>query len=625
MEHKANFSCNTRGYLRAMGFIIFCAVMVHIAEGKTDETPIKNPHTILHKANHFLGSGDMRMADSLADVLISKREQSTRWVAQGWSIKGIIALQQKDYKRSIEQFDKALSAHGSWNNDTLYFDCLYHMGLAHKRLSYFVVASSYLYTALEHGLDSATMGEVHNVLGNVQRELKNYEASIGHHRKANKMFNKAPRQVAKFNNNLGKTFLSWGKSDSALYYFRIAETISGTLGDTAYLFDCYSNMAMAYARNREFELAKDQLDKVLSYALDSNALVATYLELGNLYIKQDSVERISDYLSRLNQLIGNDYPLSTRQKWHMLRSKHYELLGNYQGALAEFVEYQKLREASLDAEAIRSINEWETHFQSEQLRQSLKDRKAQLELTQIRNQLLYNQRLLLFIVVLVVVLIAYSWSRRAKRAKAHAQRKEALFKELNHRVSNNLSSLSGLFKLQLEQVKGKETRVALQDGNARLEALNLVHTLLEPGSTDALSLDLDEYLESLVHNVLILHDVSDIFDVSLKLRPLRVPPDQAILFGLIVNEVITNACKYALVENEKPLLEVVMLEDKLIIKDNGKGFPKGVDPETAQSTGLELIRILSDQLHTSYRFSYSRGLVFEIAMVNKKGEALPLP
>lgn len=631
MTDEANFRNRAMGSLRVLCGVVLGVAMCAIAKGQKKPEIDNNPYSILKAANQSLRTNELPKADSMANVLIGKRQHNMRWAAEGWAIKGIIDLKSQAYQSAISQFGKALSVQTSSGGDTLRFDCLYHMGLAHKKLSYFVVASNFLYKALEHAIDSSGKGEVHNVLGNVQRELKNYGVSVDHHRRAYALLKRVPRNLAKSRNNLGKTFLKWGRADTALHYFRISERIYESIGDSNRLADCHYNMALAYGSKNDFEMAKDRLEKTLSFPLDSLMQIETYLQMGDLFVRMDSASAVGYCLAELTPHITAEHPLTVRQKWHRLRSSYYKMTGHHQAAFAELSKYQELREASLDAEAIRSINEWETHFQSEQLKESISEGKIQLELSRAKKELWVNRSLLLLLLLLIMVAIVVALAKRARKKgllaekeKEYAKKKSTLLKELDHRVSNNLSALSGLFRLQLEQVKNHEVKAALQDSYTRLEVYNLVHTQLQPETAKAMTIDLAQYLDDLVQNTLMLHGVIDRLALTLELKHFQVSSADAVLYGLIVNEVVTNTCKYAVHNQPNPMLMVRMDDDRLVIKDNGPGFPQGMDPKTTQSTGMEVIRELTEQLKTSSEFFYDEGLVF-VLFITKKGRDQALP
>lgn len=581
---------------------------------------VGHPEAIFKEASDLLNLNQFERADSLAKELIAlgRLEHQNIWAARGWSIQGIIAFQQQEYQRAVREMEKALSTKESWENDTLYFDCLYHLGLAYKRLSYFVIASDYLYKALQLSVDSLSLSQAHGVLGNVQRELMNYPASINHHRKSIRLIGGSdPIAGAKAKNNIGKTLLAWNKIDSALQYFEESIIVFESLHDSRRLAGCYYNTGMAYAKKENYGLSEEFFNKTLQHANDTLTQIHAFTELGQLCVSLDSVACAGSFVRRLEPLVQSVHSLYVREQWHHLRADVFQLQGQYDSALIELEKSYDLREQSVNSESVRSINEWETHFQSTQLKESLRNKKNELEIGAYKNRLLNNQRMALGLVALVILVLAIVLAQRVRKEREFKRHKEALLQELNHRVKNNLNSLSGLFKLQLMQVEHKETRKALQDGNSRLEALNLVHAQLEPDIKEALVIQLPEYIEVLVRNALMLHDVSDSFDIEFDLHPMAVSPDQAVSYGLIINEVITNCCKYAAAESIGPKLAVSMNTERLRIADNGPGFPKGVDPKTATTTGLMLIRELSDQLHVPSWFEYQNGLVFYLKMAKK--------
>ena len=183
--------------------------------------------------------------------------------------------------------------------------------------------------------------------------------------------------------------------------------------------------------------------------------------------------------------------------------------------------------------------------------------------------------------------------------RASNQRLQALLREVNHRVANSLQLVSAFVQLQAAALEDETARAALADTQRRIEAIGQVHRRLYT-SDDVQTVDMAAYLDALVHEL----QESWAGAVGARLRltadPIRLGTDRAVSLGVIVNELITNACKYAYAPGEGGEVRVILARDgdhglRLTVEDDGRGLaPDG----TAQGTGLgaRVIRAMAESL-----------------------------
>jgi two-component sensor histidine kinase len=172
--------------------------------------------------------------------------------------------------------------------------------------------------------------------------------------------------------------------------------------------------------------------------------------------------------------------------------------------------------------------------------------------------------------------------------RASNQRLQALLREVNHRVANSLQLVSAFVQLQAGAVKDEGARAALRDTQRRIEAVGQVHRRLYT-SDDVETVDMAAYLQALVRE---LEEAGfgarGARRLKLTAEPIRLDTDRAVSLGVIVNELITNACKYAYAPDEPGEVRVSLTRDgahglRLVVEDDGRGLGPGL---TAQGTGL---------------------------------------
>jgi PAS domain S-box-containing protein len=207
-----------------------------------------------------------------------------------------------------------------------------------------------------------------------------------------------------------------------------------------------------------------------------------------------------------------------------------------------------------------------------------------------------------------------------KRAEAQLQaslrQKETLLKEIHHRVKDNLQVVSSLLYVQALQARDPATRRVLEDSRSRVHSMALAHEKLY-GSPDLSRIDLAEYVQGLVSSLLQAHAVDvDRIEVQVQFQNKALPLALAMPCGLIINELVSNALQHAFVNRARGQVRVQMsAEDgryRLQVSDDGVGLPPDVDLQEPGSFGLQLVKMLVDQLHGTMSVDSGEGTCFRI-------------
>lgn len=182
--------------------------------------------------------------------------------------------------------------------------------------------------------------------------------------------------------------------------------------------------------------------------------------------------------------------------------------------------------------------------------------------------------------------------------------KEALMRELNHRVKNNLAMVSSLIGLK-DSALGDAAD--LSDIRTRISAISFIHEKLYE-TEDITHIDFRAYTRALLPSIFSFHagprvHIEDAVD------GISLPTRTAVNLGLLVNELATNAMKHGFTPDEEPRFSVTLSENcnddcyLLTVTNSGRPFPPDIDLETPQSMGLRLVRALVDQLGGSIELS----------------------
>ena len=205
-----------------------------------------------------------------------------------------------------------------------------------------------------------------------------------------------------------------------------------------------------------------------------------------------------------------------------------------------------------------------------------------------------------------------------EQVRTSLQEKEVLLKEIHHRVKNNLQIISSLLNLQANRVSDERTLQALGDSQARVRSMALIHEKLYQSQSLA-EIDFGEYVRSLA---------SDLFrsyrrnftavQLDVQTDEVSLELDLAVSCGLILNELMTNALKYAFPDGRHGTISVQLRATpervvQLRVADNGVGIPADLDISRTKSLGLQLVNNLVAQLDGKLDLDRSAGTAFQVS------------
>ncbi|RDC61479.1 histidine kinase dimerization/phosphoacceptor domain -containing protein [Adhaeribacter pallidiroseus] len=388
----------------------------------------------------------------------------------------------------------------------------------------------------------------------------------------------------------------------------------------------YNNIAQYYLYDQQdYPKAIYYGNKALAIGTKNKQLASlhyTYNWLGEAYFALGERTKGLNFLKKALQTAQKvNRPYRVMELYQVL-ARYHQQTGDYQKALHLFTKYDLLRDSLALLDNLRQMNELEVQYQAGKkdqeinvLKQIQKTRSLQISWT------------LGVIGILVVSGVVFGLQFRTIQQKnrllhtqngqinEQAEQLKLLMKELHHRVKNNLQIVSSLLRLQSNRLVDEDARKAVKVGRQRIEAMSLIHRSLYQQNNPNL-VNMREYITDLLESLMESFGV-DKAQLNLKLciSVAELDVDKALPLGLIINEWVTNAFKYAYQQVPEPQLQVELHNTnglQLLIRDNGPGLPATVWEKPQTSFGLKLVKVLSKQLNGTCAVENQGGTTFKL-------------
>ena len=200
--------------------------------------------------------------------------------------------------------------------------------------------------------------------------------------------------------------------------------------------------------------------------------------------------------------------------------------------------------------------------------------------------------------------------QNTERISQQNARNEVLLKEVHHRVKNNLQVMYSLLNLQKRRNKDADTKEVIATLQNRIQSMAMVHQNLYSHDNSEL-VKMGNYVNMLLGHLQSMYQPSQPVTVHCEIDPaIQLSLDKAISIGLILNEAVSNAFKYAFNNTKDGRLVIRFQKNKkgyiVIITDNGPGFTN--DQIKTSSMGMKLIAIMCEQLAANYSLQQSNGV-----------------
>ncbi len=423
---------------------------------------------------------------------------------------------------------------------------------------------------------------------------------------------------------VGNNYLSLKDYQNAQKYYEHSLVIGERYGFYNNLSDVYISLIDLYAFMGAFEKADGAGLNAVKYAelLENNFMVMrSWLSIGKLRNLQEeygsAIESLLKCIHIATADFGDEYYLS--QAYDAL-GKAYAGNHEYQEAYRAFAEYDSLKNRIFTAEADQRISLLRTKFE-------VADKEGTISLQEDliqRQKAKQTQIIIIAVLLFLFLLLAYKAIannvKKNKLLQKQNEEKEFLLKEIHHRVKNNLEIVSSLLSLQSAQINDPHVSNAMAESQHRVQSMGMIHQKLYMGKNLA-AIEMKDYFKNLSEYIVDAYGMEKQISIVIAMDACEIDVDMAIPIGLIVNELLTNALKYAFPDKRKGSVQISLkkVEGKLQLDviDDGVGIM--INNEVSDTGfGTQLIALLTKQLDGKIILITHQGTSVSIQFQSKK-------
>jgi two-component sensor histidine kinase len=385
------------------------------------------------------------------------------------------------------------------------------------------------------------------------------------------------------------------------------------------------------------------------------------LRLCQLYAEKKQYAKARSYLNQGFRFAAQSPKLRTQA--HIQAFKLDSVQGNLASAIRHYQQYRVINDSIFSEKKSNQLLGFQVRYETQQkeqalrlkeknialLRQQSNVQQARLDQRQtVRNALLGGTGLLALL--LGVGFNRYRLKQRSNlQLEAHQEEmdhknghlsellqaqdslmiqkdlllleKEWLLKEIHHRVKNNLQIIMSLLNSQAASLRDKAALSAIQESQHRVQAMSLIHQKLYQSESVA-RVPMPAYIQEVVDYLHESYNLPQAIGLELDIDDIELDVTLAVPLGLIINEALTNAFKYAFPLGRPGTISISLrcLDPStygLTIADDGVGLPASYEPAHSHSLGMTLLQGFSEQLDGELRLTGPPGLTIRLVFARE--------
>jgi two-component sensor histidine kinase len=548
--------------------------------------------------------------------------------------------------KALQVLDKALAAYMRTGHSKLQGVYVLlgqsnsHLGDYARSLFYMLKA---LKTAQSAGDTSMQMCQINLSLGVIYQRIDSKEMSVKYLRDGLEIAKRNQDEEAIYwlSINISAVYNELGQPANAL---KILDLIPWKISTSADPFT-KNNIALCYVKTYtalgQFEKAGNYCDTLLHYAGKYEEVkeleITSYSVAVKYFLSTKQYREARQYLEK-NKALHKIRPyglasIKDKQLWYKLDSAQ----GNFKSAFDHLNYYKSKMDSVFSLNKIRQLQVLEIEYETTIKEDSIKAKNQDINFLTQKNQLqaanlnqtriLKNITIVGIALVLIIMLLLYrQYLHKQRNNKIITQKnellqqivveKEWLLKEVHHRVKNNLQIIMSLLNSQSKYIDNEAALTAIDDSRRRVHAISLIHQKLYQAGNTA-SIEMPQYINELISYLKDSFETGSRTVFEQDIDPVSLDVSQAIPLGLIINEAVVNAIKYAFPGEQKGFIKISLKpvgtgELTLKISDNGIGLPLGTEALKTGSLGFSLMQGLTRQLEGTFNTETNRGFHISI-------------
>lgn len=508
---------------------------------------------------------------------------------------------------SISYYQKALLTYEKLGDSDAGLVIESNLSIIYKNKGLYDKALEHSFNALsklEKGEPDRALASCYNTIGLVYAETNDFDKALTFHRKALGVRKRIDYQrgVGQSLNNIGDVFMRLKNYDSALSNLTRALQVKMSIGERpAVTLNNIGEILVSLNRVTEAQTYFEQSLAIRREQDDQIGQSVVLSNMGNIELLRHNLSKANSYFDeaeRLARQTGSLNQLRTILERQLILYDQTRDLGK---ALVVARELLMVKDSLLNKEKAESLLNMQTKYETEKKEQQIEilETEKNLQDAQLSAHQTWIKGLVIFAILLtMIVSLIVNQYLLIRKNKA---RIETLLNELHHRVKNNLQTLSSLFMLQARQLTDATAIQAVKSSESRVNAMALIHRKLYHNNQSTV-VDMKEYVDELAQYLVSSYGYRDHpFQLNLDIEEIRLDVDKAISLGLILNELMSNAFKYAFASNPDPKLDLKITlnrgeELEIKLSDNGSGFEIAKEDELLKSFGLRMVKSLLQDL-----------------------------
>lgn len=417
--------------------------------------------------------------------------------------------------------------------------------------------------------------------------------------------------------NMAKEYMMAGQPDSAMIETKASIRYLNKVNRKGYVYaTCATDIGEMLTQLKSYREAEQYL--LEAYAiLDSlqtkdNKLIVLSA-LSNLYVESGQYQKSTEKV-RLLLYLAEAYQskLFLRNAYKVL-SEIAEKRGRFDSALYYYKRYKDWNDKIFNENKERTIASAESRMK--ETLQGKENEQLKLSNIRLRNNSLLAAAIACILLLAALIIVLANRKIKQKNRILESQKllierqsaeKDILLKEVHHRVKNNLQVVSSLLNLQAASMTDQKAIEALNTSQKRVKAISLIHQNLY-AFDDLSAVSFLSYVQELYLDLRQLYNKGNIELIcNGATEQSELDIERSVPLGLILNEVLTNALKYAFTGRDSGTITISCITDThgwftITVADNGIGLPVSFESEHAGSLGFSIIRELTRQIRGTVR------------------------